>query len=142
MITPNGPRFAHVGIAVSDLDAACELYQVLLAVPPVERETVESQGVEVAHFINAESQIELLQPTRDDSPIARFIAKRGEGIHHVAIWVHDLKEELARLAQCGVELIDKEPRVGAGGHLVAFVHPRGTRGVLVELTQRVGEEPR
>lgn len=142
MSTPNGPRFAHVGIAVNDLDAACALYQVLLAVPPVTREIVENQGVEVAHFIDADAQIELLQPTRDDSPIAKFIARRGEGVHHIAVWVHDLKEELARLEQCGVELIDREPRVGAGGHLVAFVHPKGTRGVLIELTQRADATPR
>src|SRR5262245_1846605 len=129
-------RIAHLGIAVSDLNAATELYKTLLGSDAHDREVVESQGVEVTHFSTGESQIELLQATREDSAIAKFIAKRGEGIHHVAVWVDDIRAELARLEAAGVTLIDKTPRVGAGGHWVAFVHPKSTRGVLMELTQR------
>ncbi|MBI5516849.1 MAG: methylmalonyl-CoA epimerase [Deltaproteobacteria bacterium] len=130
------PRVAHVGIAVTDLDAATEAYRALLGHPEHDRETVEEQGVEVVHFEAGDAMLELLQPTRPDSPVGRFLQKRGEGIHHVAVWVDDLRAELARLGALGVTLIDKVPRVGAGGHLVAFVHPRSTRGVLVELTEK------
>lgn len=132
----NDHRIAHLGIAVTDLAAATETWKTLLGSDPHDREVVESQGVEVAHFSTGESQIELLQATRDDSAIAKFIAKRGEGIHHVAVWVDDIRAELARLEAAGVTLIDKAPRIGAGGHLVAFVHPKSARGVLMELTQR------
>lgn len=135
-MSTNTHRIAHLGIAVSNLDDATALYKTLLGSDPHDREVVESQGVEVAHFSTGESQIELLQATRDDSAIAKFIAKRGEGIHHVAVWVDDIKAELSRLEAAGVVLIDKTPRVGAGGHLVAFVHPKSTRGVLMELTQK------
>jgi methylmalonyl-CoA/ethylmalonyl-CoA epimerase len=132
----SNPRVAHVGIAVTDLDAATEVYRTLLGHPEHDRETVEAQGVEVVHFEAGGAMLELLQATRADSPIGKFVEKRGEGIHHVAVWVDDLRAELARLATLGVQLVDKVPRVGAGGHLVAFVHPRSTRGVLLELTEK------
>jgi methylmalonyl-CoA/ethylmalonyl-CoA epimerase len=131
----------HVGIAVSDLDAALTFYRDALGLEIDAPEDVASQRVR-AHFVPVgESAIELLEATADDSPIARYIAKRGPGLHHITLRVEDIRVTLARLKARGVRLIDEEPRPGAHGSLVAFVHPASTHGVLVELKERV-DHPR
>lgn len=125
----------HIGIAVASLDEAVPLWEYLTGAPGSERETVGSQGVEVVFLGSGAARIELLAPTRDDSPIARFIERRGPGIHHIAYRVPDIRAALDRAEQQGLQLIDREPRPGAHGHLVAFVHPRATGGVLFEYVQ-------
>jgi methylmalonyl-CoA epimerase len=125
----------HVGIAVPRLDDAIALWTVLVGAPATGREVVGSQGVEVAFIGTGTSTIELLAPTRDDSPVARFLDRRGAGLHHVAYRVDDIRAALRELASAGYELIDREPRPGAHGHQVAFVHPRSAGGVLFELVQ-------
>ena len=128
-------RIAHVGIAVKDLEAAVALYRDQLGFPFAGTEEVPEQKVKVAMFPVGESRVELLAATSPDSPIARHIEKKGEGIQHLAFAVDNLEQALATLKAKGVPLLDEKPRVGAGGHLIAFVHPKGTGGVLVELTQ-------
>ena len=128
-------KIDHLGIAVRDLETALLPYR-LLGLEVHEYETVEDQGVRTAVLALGESRLELLEPTRPDSPVARFLEKRGEGIHHVAIGVHDLQAALTHLANQGVELIDRTPRRGAGGASIAFLHPRAMRGVLLELCER------
>ncbi len=130
-------KLAHIGIAVKDLDESVKVYRDALGLVELYREKVEDQKVETVVFEAGETHIELLCPTSADSPIAKFIEKRGEGIHHVAYAVADLEAKLADLKVQGVQLIDEKPRVGAGGHLIAFVHPRSARGVLTEMTQLV-----
>lgn len=126
----------HVGIAVKDLEAASAVYAELLGVERQGVEEVAEQKVRVAFFPLGESEIELLEPTTDDSPIASFIAKRGPGIHHIAVRVNDLPAALERAREAGIRLIDEEPRSGAGGARIAFVHPKSTGGVLLELCER------
>jgi methylmalonyl-CoA/ethylmalonyl-CoA epimerase len=138
-MTTKTPRIAHLGIAVRDLDAAVAFYRDVLGMPAGARETVGDQGVEVAFVHAGEPEIELLHPTRPDSPVGRFLDRRGEGLHHVCLEVTDIRAELARLSALGVPLVDREPRIGAGGHLVAFLHPKGARGVLIELEQKRSE---
>jgi methylmalonyl-CoA/ethylmalonyl-CoA epimerase len=128
-------RIYHLGYAVEDIEAACEFYKNNFAATPGEPEVVEEQGIVATMFRVGESQIELVQPTRSDSPVGRFLAKRGEGLHHVAFEVDDLREALAQLKRNGVYLIDEEPRTGAGGMKIAFVHPEGAFGVLTELVE-------
>lgn len=128
-------RVDHVGIAVRDLDAAIDLYSRIFGVSLAHRERVEEQGVEEAMFRVGESWIQLLQPLGDDTPVGKFIAKRGEGVHHVGYGVSDLRTVLDHLKAEGVPLIDAEPRRGSRGSQVAFVHPKGVGGVLVELVQ-------
>ena len=128
-------RIAHVGIAVKDLEAAVALYRDQLGFPFAGTEEVPEQQVKVAMFPVGESRVELLAATSPDSPIARHIEKKGEGIQHLAFAVDNLEHALAALKAKGVPLLDEKPRVGAGGHLIAFLHPKGTGGVLVELSQ-------
>lgn len=128
-------RVDHVGIAVRDLDTAVAFYEQTFGVRCSHRETVEEQGVEEAMFKVGESWIQLLRPLGEDTPVGKFIAKRGEGVHHVGYGVSDLKEVLDHLKAQGVPLIDAEPRRGSRGSMVAFVHPKGVGGVLVELVQ-------
>jgi methylmalonyl-CoA epimerase len=125
----------HVAIAVRDLRAAEEFYRRSFGAEVVHRETVEEQGVNEALLRVGESFVQLLTPTRDDSPVGKFLSKKGEGIHHVAYRVADIRAALARLNREGVELIDKEPRSGSRGTTIAFVHPRGALGTLIELVQ-------
>ena len=125
-------RLHHVGIAVDDLDAAILVYSELFGATLEHRESVEDQGVEAASLLVGDSRIELLRPLGPDTPVGRFLAKRGPGMHHVAFEVEDLPAELARLKSRDVLLIDEEPRLGLFGHLVAFVHPEATGGVLAE----------
>jgi methylmalonyl-CoA epimerase len=124
----------HLGIAVRSLDAALQFYERHLGFTVAERETVDHEKVNVAMLPAGESRIELLEPTEPDSVIARFIEKRGEGLHHVALKVSDLPATVLRLKTQGARLLN-EPRPGAGGHLYVFVHPSSTGGVLLELIQ-------
>jgi methylmalonyl-CoA epimerase len=124
----------HIGIAVRNLDEAAKLYSDLgLAVEGTE--VVESQKVKVAFITVGQSRIELLESTAPDGNIAKFIEAKGEGIHHLALKVDDVAKALAELAAKGYQLIDKAPRLGAGGHKIAFLHPKSTKGVLLELSE-------
>jgi methylmalonyl-CoA/ethylmalonyl-CoA epimerase len=125
----------HVGIAVRALDEAIPLYESIAGAAAYGRERVESQGVEVAFVGTGDGRLELLAPTRDDSAVARFLERRGAGMHHLCYRVPDVAAELARYRAAGARLIDETPRPGAAGHLVAFIHPKSTGGVLVELLQ-------
>jgi len=125
----------HLGIAVSDLTEARKLYTKLLNVAPYKEEVVEDQGVTTLFFMAGESKVELLEATRPDSPIAKYIEKRGEGIHHVAFEVKDIHAEMERLRKEGFRLLSEEPTLGADNKLVCFVHPKSAGGVLVELCQ-------
>lgn len=131
-------NIAHVGVAVRDLDHSIALFTTLLGRAPEHLEEVVDQKVKTAMFNGAETKIELLQATGPDSPVAKFIEKRGEGMHHLSFEVDDIRAELRRLAEEGFELVDKDPRPGAGGYLVAFLHPKSTNSVLIELGQKVG----
>ena len=127
----------HIGIAVGDLGEALKFYRDALELEIDPPEEVASQRVR-AHFIpTGESAIELLEATADDSPIARYVAKRGPGIHHLTLRVDDIRAVLARLKEKGIRLIDEAPRPGAHGSLVAFIHPASTHGVLLELKEAV-----
>jgi methylmalonyl-CoA epimerase len=127
----------HVGIAVANLSEALAFYRDTLGLEVEAPEDVASQRVR-AHFIPAgESAIELLEATADDSPIAKYVAKRGPGLHHITLRVDDIRAALSRLKAKGVRLIDQEPREGAHGSLVAFIHPSSAHGVLVELKEKV-----
>ncbi|MAQ76535.1 MAG: methylmalonyl-CoA epimerase [Aquimarina sp.] len=128
-------KIEHLGIAVKDINAANKLYEKLLGVPPYKQEAVESEAVITSFFKVGESKIELLASTKEDGPIGKFIAKKGEGIHHIAFDVEDIHKELTRLEAEGFQLINKEPKQGADNKLVAFIHPKSTNGVLVELCQ-------
>ena len=123
----------HVGIAVTDLDAAVATYTSLLGGTLEHRDLVPSQGVEAASVLLGDSRIELLSPTGDDTPVGRFLAKRGPGMHHIAYEVDDVGVALRDLAAAGAELIDSTPRVGLFGLQVAFVHPDAVHGVLTEV---------
>ena len=128
-------KIEHLGIAVKDINEANKLYEKLLGVPPYKQEVVESEAVITSFFKVGESKIELLASTKEDGPIGKFIAKKGEGIHHIAFDVEDIYKELTRLETEGFQLINKEPKQGADNKLVAFIHPKSTNGVLVELCQ-------
>jgi methylmalonyl-CoA/ethylmalonyl-CoA epimerase len=125
----------HVGIAVADLDAALLVYERLFGSSLEDRETLESQGVEAASLHTGTGRIELLRPLGPDTPVGRFIAKRGPGMHHVAFEVDDVAAELARLRAEGARLVDAEPRPGLFGLEVAFLHPEATGGVLAEFVR-------
>ena len=128
-------KIYHLGYAVEDLTTAARFYKQHFGVTLGEPEEVEEQGIIATMFDVGESKIELVQPTRSDSPVGKFLAKRGEGFHHVAFQVDDLEEALRELRESGVELIDEKPRVGAGGTRMAFLHPNGAHGVLTELVE-------
>lgn len=125
----------HLGIAVADLAAARDLYTRLLDTAPYKEERVDDQGVTTLFFQTGASKVELLEATHPDSPIAKYIDKRGEGIHHVAFEVADIRAEMARLRARGFRLLQDEPTVGADDKWVCFVHPKSAGGVLVELCQ-------
>ena len=128
-------KIEHIGIAVKNLEKANTLYESLLGLSNYKPEQVESEGVRTSFFKVGDSKIELLEATNNQSPIAKFIAKRGEGIHHIAFKVDDIKAEINRLEKEGFTVINKEPKPGADNKLVAFLHPKNTCGVLVELCQ-------
>jgi methylmalonyl-CoA/ethylmalonyl-CoA epimerase len=128
-------RIDHVGVAVSDLDAGIAMYGRTFAMPLAHRETVESQGVEAALLDVGDGHVELLAPLGPETVVGKFIAKRGEGLHHVAYAVDDIDAALGRLKQDGVELIDAEARPGIRGSRVAFLHPKATGSVLTEIVE-------
>ena len=130
-------RVDHIGIAVKDLDEAVNFYETAIGLKAVGFETVEEQKVKVAFLPCGDSELELLESTEPDGPIARFIEKNGPGIQHIAIRVDDIDKALEELKEKGVRLIDQTPRYGAGNARIAFVHPKATGGVLLELTQRM-----
>ncbi len=127
------PQIAHIGVAVENIEAALAFYRDVLGLTPgpVER----SDGARIVSLPFGPSEVELLEPENPESPIARFLAKRGPGIHHVCYRVPDLDRALAAAAAAGYRLVDQVPRVGAGGHRIAFLHPKSTAGILIELTE-------
>lgn len=132
-------RIDHIGVAVADLDAAIGLYEGTLGMPLVHRETVAEQGVEAVLLDVGDGHVELLAPLGEETPVGRFLAKKGPGLHHVAYAVADIETVLGELRDQGVELIDSEPRTGIRQSKVAFVHPRSTGSVLTEIVQPAEE---
>lgn len=130
-------KIEHLGIAVEDLKSAEEIYERLLGVAPYKREAVESESVTTSFFKAGPNKIELLESTDEDGPIARFIEKRGPGIHHVAFEVKDIEAEINRLTEEGFRVLNKKPKRGADNKLIAFVHPKDSSGVLIELCQSI-----
>ena len=130
-------KIEHLGIAVKDLEAATKTYEALLGKPAYQSEEVESEGVKTVFFKTGENKIELLGATREDSPIAKYIAKRGEGIHHIAFDVEDIETEIERLKSEGFRLINEIPKKGADNKRIVFLHPKSTNGVLVELCEEI-----
>ncbi len=128
-------RIDHVGIAVEDLDRAIELYEGAFGMPLVHRERVDSQGVEAVLLDVGDGHVELLSPLGPDTPVGKFLARKGAGLHHVAYAVDDIEATLSALRERGVELIDDEPRTGIRDSRVAFLHPRSTGSVLTEIVQ-------
>ncbi|HEY0129385.1 MAG TPA: methylmalonyl-CoA epimerase [Rubrobacteraceae bacterium] len=128
-------KIHHLGYAVESVEAASRFYRESFGAEPTEPETVEEQGIVATMFGVGDSMVELMEPTHPDSPVGKFLARRGEGFHHVAFQVEDLEAALARLKETGAELVDEEPKVGAGGTRTAFVHPKGAFGVLTELVE-------
>jgi methylmalonyl-CoA/ethylmalonyl-CoA epimerase len=128
-------KIEHIGIATRQLDDALSFWRDALGLEVAQTEVVEEQKVRVAMLPIGEPRIELLEPTSSDSPVARFLEKRGAGIHHIAVRVDDIRATIRRLKASGARLIDESPRVGAGGCLVAFVHPSSANGVLLELVE-------
>lgn len=131
-------RIDHIGVAVEDLDAALELYEAGFQMPLVHRETVAEQGVEAVLLDVGDGHVELLAPLGPDTPVGKFMAKNGAGLHHVAYAVDDIDSTLERLAEVGIKLIDREPRIGIRESRVAFLHPRSTGGVLTEIVEPAG----
>lgn len=130
-------KIEHIGIAVKDLNVSNVLFEKLLGVPSYKQEEVVSEGVKTSFFMNGPNKIELLEATNPDSPIAKFIEKKGEGIHHIAFDVTDIISEIERLKKEGFTVLNEIPKKGADNKLVAFLHPKGTNGVLVELCQEI-----
>ena len=132
-------KIEHIGIAVKDLEAANEVYTKLFGKAPYKTETVESENVSTSFFKVCESKIELLEATAPESAIAKFIEKKGEGVHHIAYAVDDIKVEMKRMRAEGFIVLNDEPKKGADNKLVCFLHPKTTNGVLVELCQEISE---
>jgi len=132
-------KIEHIGIAVKNLEASNILFEKLLGVPHYKIEEVASEGVRTSFFKSGPNKIELLEATKPDSPIAKYLEKKGEGIHHVAFSVEDIVSEIERLKGEGFVVLNEIPKKGADNKLVAFLHPKGTNGVLVELCQEIKE---
>ena len=130
-------KIEHIGIAVKDLEAANEIYTKLFGKPPYKTEVVESESVSTSFFKVGDSKIELLEATDPNSAIAKYIEKKGEGIHHIAYAVKDIKAEMVRMRAEGFVVLNDEPKKGADNKLVCFLHPKSTNGVLVELCQEI-----
>ena len=130
---PDQPRIAHVGVAVPDIEAALTFYRDILGLTPHPAETVD--GARVVSLPLGNSEIELLSPENPDGPIAKFLQRRGSGIHHICYRVPDLDRALEACRRNGYRLVDEAPRIGAGGRRIAFVHPKSTAGILLELTE-------
>jgi methylmalonyl-CoA/ethylmalonyl-CoA epimerase len=133
-------RIDHIGVAVEDIDAALELYAETFGMTVAHRETVESQGVEAALLDIGDGHVELMRPLAPDTPVGKFLARKGPKLHHVAYAVDDIDSTLEKLAAEGLELIDSKARVGIRGSRVAFIQPRSTGGVLTEIVEPSGEE--
>ena len=132
-------KVEHIGIAVKDLEKSNELFKTLFNQPHYKIESVGSENVDTSFFKVGDTKIELLEATSEDSAIAKFIAKKGEGIHHIAYEVTDIYSEMTRLESAGFTLINKEPKKGADNKLVCFLHPKSTNGVLIELCQEISD---
>jgi len=132
-------KIEHIGIAVKNLAEANKLYSTLLNTKPYKEEAVESEGVTTSFFEVGESKIELLAATREDSAIAKYIEKRGEGIHHIAFYVDNIEDEIERLQQEGFKLLNDQPKRGADQKKIAFLHPKSAHGVLVELCEDINK---
>ena len=130
-------KIEHIGIAVKNLTEANQVYEKLLGVAPYKIESVESEGVSTSFFRIGESKIELLEASHPESPIAKFIEKKGEGIHHIAFAVKDIEQEIERLQKEGFEIINEEPKIGADKQRICFLHPKSSHGVLIELCQKI-----
>lgn len=130
-------KIEHIGIAVKDLEKSNSLFSLLFGTTPYKTEEVESEGVKTSFFASGPNKIELLEATKPESAIARFIEKKGEGIHHIAFAVDDIEKEIHRLTDSGFLLINPFPKKGADDKLVAFLHPKNTNGVLIELCQDI-----
>jgi methylmalonyl-CoA/ethylmalonyl-CoA epimerase len=130
-------KIEHLGIAVKELQKSIPLFEQLLNTPCYKTEEVASEGVQTAFFQVAESKIELLEATKPESPIAKFIEKKGEGIHHIAFEVENIEAEMKRLSALGLELLNAEPKRGADNKMICFLHPKSTNGMLVELCQEI-----
>ena len=128
-------KIEHIGIAVKDLEKSNQLFKALLGSDAYKTENVEEEGVKVSFFKTGDSKIELLQALNEASPVARFISKKGEGIHHLAFEVEDIFASMAQLKNLGFELLSDEPKYGADNKLICFLHPKSTNGVLIELCQ-------
>jgi methylmalonyl-CoA/ethylmalonyl-CoA epimerase len=132
-------KIEHIGIAVKDIEASNSLFKALFDKAHYKIEEVESEGVKTSFFKCGPNKIELLQAINKNSPIAKFIEKKGEGIHHIAFAVDNIEKEIKRLSKEGFEMIHKSPKKGADGKIIAFLHPKSTNGVLVELCQDIKE---
>ena len=130
-------KIEHIGIAVKALEISNPIFEKLFGAPPYKSEEVESEGVRTSFFLNGPNKIELLEATNPDSPIAKFIEKKGEGIHHIAFDVEDIEAEIKRLQGEGFVILNEIPKKGADNKLVAFLHPKSTNGVLIELCQEI-----
>lgn len=130
-------KIEHIGIAVKSLEESNALFTKLFGAPPYKQEGVESEGVRTSFFMNGPNKIELLEATNSDSPIAKFIEKKGEGIHHIAFEVENILSEMERLKGEGFILLNETPKKGADNKLICFLHPKGTNGVLIELCQEI-----
>lgn len=130
-------KIEHIGIAVKNLKEANVLFEKLLGVPHYKMEEVASEGVKTSFFKSGPNKVELLEATNEDSPIAKFLEKKGEGVHHIAFAVDDIASEINRLKEEGFTVLNEIPKKGADNKLVAFLHPKGTNGVLVELCQEI-----
>ena len=132
-------KIEHIGIAVKDIEISNDVFGKLFGKPHYRMETVESEGVMTSFFEVGPNKIELLQATNEESPIAKFIDKKGEGIHHIAFAVEDIEAEIKRLTNDGFRMIHEQPKKGADNKLIAFLHPKATNGVLIELCQDIKE---
>lgn len=130
-------KIEHIGIAVKNLEVSNQLFAQLFGAPHYKTEEVASEGVKTSFFMNGPNKIELLEATNPDSPIAKFIKKKGEGIHHIAFDVEDIVAEIARLKTEGFTMVNEIPKKGADNKLVAFLHPKTTNGILIELCQEI-----
>jgi len=133
-------KIDHIGVAVEDIDAALELYETSFEMTVAHRETVEAQGVEAVLLDVGDGHVELMRPLTPDSPVGKFLARKGPKLHHVAYAVDDIDSTLAKLSSAGFELIDSKARIGIRGSRVAFIQPRSTGGVLTEIVEASGEE--
>lgn len=131
-------KIEHIGIAVADLEKSNELFARLLGIEHYKTESVESEGVATSFFQIGDTKVELLQASRPDSPIAKYLEKKSEGVHHIAFEVEDIHAEVKRLKEAGFEILNETPKQGADNKIVVFLHPRSTNGVLVELCQNAG----